>query len=85
MLSKLDLSQATNCRAFHRSQFYLDDILITGQTEAEHLRRLDEVLASFYLTCQRLPLPSGGELELPVPAETILLMEHLDSSPITSV
>ena len=41
--------------------------------------------ASFYLTCQWLPLPSGGELELPVPAETILLMEHLDSSPITSV
>ena len=24
---------------------YLDNILITGQTEAEHLKRLDEVLA----------------------------------------
>ena len=32
------------CWAFYRSQFYLD-ILITGQTEAEHLRRLNEVLA----------------------------------------
>ena len=33
----------------------------------------------------RLPLPSGGELEPPVPAETILLMEQLDRSPITSL
>ena len=32
-----------------------------------------------------LPLPSGGELEPPVPAETILLMEHLYWSPITSL
>ena len=32
-----------------------------------------------------LPLLSGGELEPPVPTETILLMEHLDRSPITAL
>ena len=32
----------------------------------------------------RLPLPGSGEREPPVPAETILLMEHMDRSPVTA-
>ena len=32
----------------------------------------------------RLPLPGSGEREPPVPAETILLMEHMDRSPVAA-
>ena len=44
MFAKLDLSQAYQLQGIPQISVYLD-ILITGQTEAEHLRRLDEVLA----------------------------------------
>ena len=32
----------------------------------------------------QLPLPGSGEREPPVPAETILLMEHMDRSPVAA-
>ena len=53
---------------------FLDDILITGPTNDEHLLQQTAML---------MPAASG-EADPPLPAETVLLMEHFESSPVTA-